>query len=63
MGAAPEAPSENLTKPDEKLKDLGFRVDPVFHQQFKIEAAIRGMSMRELLEAAFRSYCDNHPRR
>lgn len=36
------------------LQDLNFKVDPSFHRLFKTTAAQNGMSMKELLEDAFR---------
>ena len=35
------------------MKDLNFKVEPSFHQAFKLEAARRKLSMKELLKASF----------
>lgn len=40
---------------------MNFKVTPAFHREFKIEAALRGMSMKELLEAAFKTYLEKFP--
>jgi hypothetical protein len=54
-----EAP-DNLTKPTDvdAIQDMNFKVKPEFHTSFKTEAVLRGMSMKEMLEAAFRCYLD-----
>lgn len=57
-----EAPSNLVERPSAGLKDLNFKVDPQFHQQFKLEATARGMSMVELLKAAFWLYVQNNPK-
>lgn len=53
---------DNLTKPTDqgKLQDLNFKVSPDFHIQFKGEATLRGMSMKEFLEACFLCYTEKH---
>jgi hypothetical protein len=38
------------------LKDLNFKVCPSLHRAFKITAALRGIKMKELLDAAFRCW-------
>ena len=38
--------------------DLNFKVDPDFHRAFKTEATVRGMSMKELLEASFKAFLE-----
>lgn len=50
------APTNLIERPSAGLKDLNFKVDPQFHQRFKVEAASRGMSMVDLLKAAFWNY-------
>jgi len=39
-------------------RNLNFKVDPAFKRAFKIIAAQRGMSMKELWEASFRVWVD-----
>lgn len=63
LTAVPPRPSEapdNLTKPTDvdAVQDMNFKVKPEFHTTFKTEAVLRGMSMKEMLEAAFRCYID-----
>lgn len=64
MDMLPEAPpqaSDNLTKPNaEKLKDLSFKVDEAFHREMKAAAANWGMSMKDLLTAAFKVWIDQN---
>jgi hypothetical protein len=63
---APPAPiqaPDNLTQANEgvvALQDMNFKVAPRFHTLFKGEAVMRGMSMKELLEAALKCYLDTH---
>lgn len=60
----PPPPSDvpdNLTKPsDEKLQDLNFKVASDFHRTFKITALMWNMTMKELLEASFRLWVEQH---
>jgi len=42
------------------LRDLNFKVDPAFHRRFKLEAVMRSLSMKELLEASFKTYLEQH---
>lgn len=59
-----EQTPENLTKPAETgFQDLNFKVSPDFHRLFKTTAVMRGMSMKELLEAAFNHYVQSFPTR
>lgn len=56
-----EAPDHLSTPSDESaLQDLNFKVAPKFHRRFKTEAVLRGMSMKELLEASFQAYLREH---
>lgn len=47
---------DNLATPTSGTMDLNFKVHPDFHREFKSTAAIRGMSMKELLEASFNAW-------
>ena len=56
-----EAPDHLSTPSDEgALQDMNFKVAPKFHRRFKIEASVRGVSMKELLEASFQAYLKEH---
>lgn len=55
-----ETPS-NLIMPAEGWADLNFKVTHDFRKQFRIEAALRGMSNKSLLEAALKLYLENFP--
>ena len=55
-----EAPTDNLSKPVTALQDLNFKMDPDFHRAFKAVATLRGMSMKELLEASFRCWLEHY---
>jgi hypothetical protein len=39
---------------------MNFKVSPDFHRRFKLEATLRGRSMKELLEASFKTYLEQH---
>ncbi|MEZ2406938.1 hypothetical protein AB6806_08985 [Bosea sp. RCC_152_1] len=41
--------------------DLGFRVPESFRRRLKLEAALRHMTMTQLLETAIRDYVERHP--
>ncbi len=60
----PVAAPDNLTTPTDEnsttFQDVNFKVKPEFHRFFKAEAVIRGMSMKDLLEAALKCYLDTH---
>lgn len=65
LAAAPPPPVEapdNLTQPTDQgsgaLQDMNFKVRPDFHTSFKGEAVLRGMSMKEFLEACYKCYLD-----
>jgi hypothetical protein len=38
------------------LKDLNFKVDAIFHKNYKLVATLKGLTMRELLEKTFYDY-------
>lgn len=65
LPSAPPAPQEapqNMGTPNgDKLADMNFKVSPSLKNRVKLEAAARGMSMKDLCEAAFRLYFDTHP--
>jgi hypothetical protein len=65
--SAPPAPVEapdNLTQSTDVgsvvCQDMNFKVKAEFHRFFKGEATMRGLSMKELLEACVRCYLDTH---
>ena len=66
LQAAPPPPAEapvNMSTPNgDRTVDLNFKVSPALHQAFKMEAAARGMTMKEILEASFRCYLERYPR-
>ncbi|SER26693.1 hypothetical protein SAMN05216548_11432 [Faunimonas pinastri] len=51
---------DNLSKSPEELKDLNFKVSPDLHRDFKLTATAWGMSMKELLEAAYKGWVEKH---
>lgn len=51
---------DNLSKSSDNLQDLNFKVTPDFHRKFKVTATSWGMSMKELLEASFKAWIDQH---
>lgn len=53
---APTLAPVNLAQPTAGSMDMNFKVHPDFHREFKATAAIRGMSMKELLEASFAAW-------
>lgn len=57
---APAAPPDNLSKPTEDLVDMNFRVPEAFHRQVKITAASWGMSMKDLIKAAYAEWVEKH---
>lgn len=62
--AAPQSarptPPNNMAKPNSGYQDLNFKVDPDFHRAFKLTAAMKGMQMKELLEASFRTWVEQY---
>lgn len=56
----PAAASENLAVPNSGIQDLNFKVSPVMHRAFKLTAASRGLSMKELFEASFRCWLEKY---
>lgn len=59
---AQEPPTQHLAAPSTtRAADLNFKVTEEFHRAFKAAATIKGISMKELLEEAFRLWIDrNH---
>jgi hypothetical protein len=53
---APADPPAPISYPSVELKDMNFKVDPNFHQEFKIEATKRGMKMNEFLRHIYQSF-------
>jgi hypothetical protein len=56
----PVAAPDNLSKPNSGLQDMNFKMSPEFHRAFKITASIRGMAMKDLLEASFRCWVEHY---
>jgi hypothetical protein len=58
----PETVSNHLSEPSDAgvLTDMNFKVAPAVHRRFKVEASMRGMSMKELLEAMMKFYFEAH---
>ena len=58
-----EAP-DHLSKPSDEgstvFADMNFKVHPEFHRRFKVEATLRGLSMKDLLEASFKAYLEQN---
>jgi hypothetical protein len=42
------------------MQDLNFKIEPAFHRAFKLAATLNGMSMRELLEASFKTWVEKY---
>lgn len=57
---APTMVPDNLSRSDNKLVDLNFKVSPDFHRMVKSLAATRGMTMKDLLEAAIKEYVNRY---
>lgn len=53
----------NMGTPTEDLVTMNFKVPPRLRMQFKSESSMRGMSMRDMLEASFKFYCQKFPRK
>lgn len=51
----------NLFLPSELFVDLGIKVEAEFRQRVKVEAATRGMTNKELIQAAVQLYLDTFP--
>lgn len=53
---------DHLSEPSDsgKMQDMNFKVSPSFHKRFRVEASLRGMSMKELLEAMAKFYYEGH---
>lgn len=58
----PQDAPDNLSTPSDEgaLQDMNFKIAPKFHRRFKMEAVLRGLSMKELLEASFQAYLQIH---
>lgn len=56
----PAAAPDNLSKPNSGVQDLNFKVDPELHRAFKLAATMRGMSMKDLLDASFRCWLEQY---
>lgn len=55
---------DNLSTPSDSgtagFQDMNFKVNPAFHKRFRLEATLRGMTMKELLEASFKAYLETN---
>lgn len=54
----PHQTFDNLSRPNSGLQDLNFKVSPDFHRAFKLSATMRGIPMKDLLEASFRAWLE-----
>jgi predicted HicB family RNase H-like nuclease len=52
--------SDEPAKASVSLRDLNFKVEPKFHRNFKLVAALRGMTMKELLEKSFECWVEHN---
>ncbi len=57
---AEETPPNNMQVSNTGTQDLNFKVDPEFHQVFKVVAAIKGMKMKDLLESCFAAWVEKY---
>lgn len=59
-----EVTPDNLSKPSDSgattYMDMNFKVEPAFHKRFKTEATLRGLTMKDLLEASFKLYLEQN---
>lgn len=55
------APQNMATPNGDKMVDMNFKVPAAMHKRVKMEAFQRGMSMKELVEAALRFYIETNP--
>jgi hypothetical protein len=66
LQAPPPAPNDiaeaapNLATANSGIQDMNFKMDPAFHRAFKTTASMRNMAMKELLEASFRCWVEEH---
>lgn len=65
LAAPPPEPTnapDNLSKPSDAgvTADMNFKVSPSFHRRFKLEALVRGLSMKDLMEACFQAYLEKN---
>lgn len=58
---APENAPKNLDQPTEALVDFNFKIPESMHRKFKITAAMRGITMRELMMECWALYQERHP--
>lgn len=60
----PDSAPDNLGTPTdegfETFQNLNFKVPPAFHRRFRLEATLRQLSMKALLEASFQCYLDTN---
>jgi hypothetical protein len=63
LDAAPQAPGGAARSGEAAATfvDLNFKVSPGFHRQFRIEAAQRELSMKELFIVSFETYLSQSP--
>lgn len=58
---AESPPPQNLSQPStNRSADMNFKVSEEFHRAFKAAAVMNGISMKELLEEAFRLWADKN---
>jgi hypothetical protein len=56
-----ETPSlNNMQKVNSGFQDMNFKVDPNFHLRFKAVATVKGMPMKDLLEASFGAWLEKY---
>lgn len=55
-----EKAPDNLSQPTERLVDMNFRVPESMHRKFKVTAAMRGISMKDLLDECWSLYQEKH---
>lgn len=53
-------PPDNMQKANSGHHDMNFKVDPELHTAFKTVASIKGMAMKDLLEASFQCWMDHN---
>jgi hypothetical protein len=51
---------DNLSRSNDDIQDMNFKVSPDFHRRFKSTATLWGMSMKDLLEASFKLWVEKH---
>jgi hypothetical protein len=64
LAAVPEIivapPPDNMQKANSGIQDMNFKVETEFHQEFKMAAVAKRMTMKELLEASFRCWVEKY---